>query len=112
MGSKNLVGKTAVVEKLGASIVFGAKGVKEALNQPHKNIQEKNAALMNIVELLEQGEYISSKLDDKGNPMVLQYHYIKIDIYGIPSYAVIREMMDGRFVFYSIVEKLKKEKND
>lgn len=110
--AENLVGKTAVVEKLDAPIVFGAKGVKEALNQPHKNIQEKNTALMNIVELLERGEYISSKLDDKGNPMVLQYHYIKIDIYGIPSYAVIREMMDGSLVFYSIVEKLKKEKND
>lgn len=41
--------------------------------------------------------------------MVLKYHYLKIEIAEKESYAVIRELMDGKCQFYSIVEKLKKK---
>ena len=109
---ENLIGKTVLAHKISGPIEFNMAGIKEALNQPHKYIREKNKSLMNIASILKDGEYVQKRLDDKNNPMVYQYHYIKIKIYDKPSYAVIREMKDGRFVFYSIVERLKKKKDD
>lgn len=110
--NKNLIGKTVLVHKIDKPIEFSMKGIKETLNQPHQYIREKNKALLDIVNLLKESEYISSKLDDKNNPMVHKYHYLKITVAGKPSYAVIREMKDGKCMFYSIVEKLKKKKDD
>lgn len=108
----NLLNQSVDVEKLNAPVEFTMKGIKEALNQPHKNIIKKNEAIIDIVNLLKHGEHKLSKLDDKDNPMVNAYHYIKIEIEGITSYAVVREMVNGKLVFYSIVEKLRKEKDD
>lgn len=109
---ENLVGKTVLAHKISGPIEFNMAGIKETLNQPHKYIREKNKSLMNIASILKDGEHVQKRMDDKNNPMVYQYHYIKIKIYNKPSYAVIREMKDGRFVFYSIVERLKKKKDD
>ena len=52
-------------------------------------------------------EHIKECPEEKGNPMVRKYHYVKIDIRGEASYAIIRELTDGRAQFYSIVEKLR-----
>lgn len=40
----------------------------------------------------------------------MKYHYLRIRIADEDSFAVIRELVDGRCQFYSIVEKLKKRK--
>ena len=62
---------------------------------------------MDIISLLKEGTYIKECPEEKGNPMVKKYHYIKIEIASEPSYAIIRELKDGRAQFYSIVEKLR-----
>ena len=58
---------------------------------------------------MKDGEHVLEKVDDKGNPMVLKYHYVKIRIAEEDSYAVIRELINGKCQFYSIVERLKKK---
>lgn len=107
---ENLTGKTVEVPGIGSPVGFNVTGVKEALNQPHKYISEKNEAVRNIVTLLQEGEHVLTRTDDKGNPMVKQYHYIRIRIKEEDSYAVIRELVNGECNFYSLVEKLKKKK--
>ena len=109
---ENLAGKTVLVQGVPNPVEFTMNGIKETLNQPHKYVRAKNEALRDIVELLKGGEHVLEKVDDKGNPMVNKYHYIRIGIAGEPSFAVIRELMDGKCQFYSIVEKLKKKGSD
>lgn len=104
---ENLAGKTASAPGLGAPVSFTTTGIKEALNQPHKYILEKNEAVRDIAGLLKTAEYVRFDPDIKNNQMVKGYHYFQILIKGEPSYVVIRELATGELVFYSIVEKLK-----
>lgn len=106
---ENLIGKTAVVQGIQNPVEFTVSGIKEALNQPHKYVRAKNRAIQDIIALMKDGEHVLEKVDDKGNPMVLKYHYIKIRIAEEDSYAVIRELINGKCQFYSIVERLKKK---
>ncbi len=106
---ENLAGKTVLIQGISNPVEFTMTGIKETLNQPHKYVRAKNEALKDIVSLLKEGNHVLEKVDDKGNPMVCKYHYIRIIVVGKPSFAVIRELTDGRCQFYSIVEKLKKE---
>lgn len=105
----NLIGKTAYAPGLGAPVSFTSTGIKEALNQPHKYLLEKNEAIRSIFSLLKNGEYTKYTPDEKGNVMVKGYHYIQIEIGNEPSYAVIRELKNDELLFYSIVEKIKKK---
>lgn len=109
---ENLAGKTVLVQGVPGPVEFTMTGIKETLNQPHKYARAKNEALRHIVALMQEGKHVLEKVDDKRNPMVRKYHYVRISVAGKPSFAVIRELMDGRCQFYSIVEKLKKKESD
>lgn len=104
---ENLIGKTAYAPGLEAPVSFTSTGIKEALNQPHRHLMEKNEAVRKIERLLGTAEYIRFDPDIKDNQMVKGYHYYRIDIGGDSSYVVIRELTTGELVFYSIVERLK-----
>lgn len=104
---ENLAGKTVLIQGISNPVEFTMTGIKETLNQPHKYVRAKNEALKDIVSLLKEGNHVKECPDEKGNPMVLKYHYVKIDIHGETSYAIIRELTDGKTQFYSIVEKLR-----
>ena len=107
---ENLVGKTVLVQGIQNPVEFTSNGIKEALNQPHKFVRAKNEAVYNLINLLKDAEHVLERPDEKGNPMVMKYHYLRIRIADEDSFAVIRELVDGRCQFYSIVEKLKKRK--
>lgn len=69
---------------------------------------EKNEDIKNIEGVLRKGKYFKSGPDEKNNPMVKQYHYIKIELSNkVTAYAVIRELKSGEFVFYSIKQNTK-----
>lgn len=108
----NIIGKTVLVHGIKNPVEFTVSGIKEALNQPHKYIRAKNEAIYNLIDLLKDAEYLMERHDEKGNPMVLKYHYLRIKISEHDSYAVVRELIDGRCQFYSIVERLKKQKRE
>lgn len=84
------------------------KGIKEALNQPHKDLFVKNSAIANLKGLLSDLEW-KTLPDWKNNPMVKQYHYAEIDLNGKKSYVVVREMVDKEKLFYTITDQLKKK---
>lgn len=103
----NLTGKTAYAPGLGVPVSFTSTGIKEALNQPHKHLLEKNEAVRDIVGLLKSARYVRTDTDAKGRNF--KYHYYEIEIANEISYIVIRENTDNKLVdFYSIVEKLKR----
>lgn len=104
---ENLVGKTVFVDKIQNPVEFTMSGIKEILNQSHKKIFAKNRALKDIIQLLQDGEHVKEVDDQKNNPMVSKYHYIKIIIDNEDSYAVIRELVDGKNILYSIVDKIR-----
>lgn len=106
---ENLAEKTVQAPGISQPVQFTMSGIKEAINQPHKYLKEKNEALKEIRELIRNGKYERFDPDVKENPMVKGYHYVRIKIAKETSYAVIRELTSGEHVFYSIVEKIKKK---
>ncbi|MCO5253620.1 MAG: phage minor head protein [Bacteroidetes bacterium] len=102
---ESLISKTVNKEGVG-KIHFTNKGIKEALNQPHKEWDEKNFALYQIIDLIENGFFIKSVPDAKGRNFV--WYYIETRVAGVKSYIVLRENIeDGHIVFYSIVDNIK-----
>lgn len=88
--------------ELNVPITFTTRGMKEALNQPHEFIKEKNALLENIDQVLKNSKYLGSKKDHKKNQMVSKVHIFEIEINSKKSFIINREMKTGQIQFYSI----------
>jgi len=101
---ENLVGKTVKHPKIEKPILFTATGVKEALNQPHKHIVEKNDAIKNIKNLIKDSKFIKTEKDSKGRD--IEYSYLKTKLNKEDSFIVIKKQ-DGINSFYSISDKIK-----
>lgn len=99
---ETLSGKEISREEVPLPIRFTTKGIKEALNQPHKHYIEKNEALKDIIERIQQGKYIGEKKDDKGRNII--FHYIETQIAGEASTIVIK-VEENMASFYGITEK-------
>ena len=104
----NLLGTTVKVSKIG-DVGFNNTAIKEFLNQPHVYKLDKNKILYNIKDVLKSATYIDSSPDIKGNKMVKCWHYLEILLKGAKSYIVVRELVTGEKILYSIVESLKRK---
>ena len=103
---ENLIGKTMAHSKIDKSIQFSMTGIKEALNQPHKYIFEKNQAVKNIKDLISKSKYVKSSNDVKGRNF--KYHYLRTLVNNEESFIVIKEDLNtNNNYFYGIVDKLK-----
>lgn len=98
---ENIVGKSIFYKPLNKEIHFTVKGMKEAINQPHKHLFLKNEALKNIEELIQNGEYLGKSIDTKNRDAV--YHYINTNINKEPSTIVLKECR-SKITFYSFTE--------
>ncbi len=104
----HLVGSTIShpFKEIPAQITFSVKGIKEYLNQPHKNYGAKNRALKNIESLIKNAKYIHSVEDKKGRGY--SFHYLKTSIQGEPSYIVLRDdKKEKTVIVYSMVDSIK-----
>lgn len=105
---EKLIGKSMQMAELDKPVSFTSTGIKEALNQPHKFLLEKNEAIRHIESLLKKAKYVRTDPDVKGRNF--KYHYFETEIAGKSSFIVIRENTDNKLTdFYSIVEKLKSD---
>ncbi len=104
---ENLINNNTTVYKkeLDKPIQFTIKGIKEAINQPHKHYVEKNEAIYRIVDLISDSIYIKQLADNKGRFNC--FHYLEIEIQNEPAWIVLREKFDGTIDFYTIVDFLK-----
>jgi len=88
--------------ELNAPITFTTKGIKEALNQPHEFITEKNSILERIDEVIKNSKYLGAKEDHKKNQMVSKIHIFETKIASKNSFLIARELKTGQLHFYSI----------
>ena len=101
---QTLLGTTAHHPKIG-NVYFSATGIKEAINQPHEFLYEKNRAILEVKERIARGRYLGSVPDTKGRNQT--YHYIETRIAKRPSYIVLKET-NGKTVFYTITDNKKR----
>jgi SPP1 gp7 family putative phage head morphogenesis protein len=101
---ESLIGKTVSHPNIKKEIIFTSTGIKEALNQPHKFIVEKNEAIRTIKKRIKEAEFVKTSKSIKGKDT--EYHYLKTTIADEDSYIVIKTE-ENRSSFYSIVDKLK-----
>ena len=87
-------------------MTFTMKGIKEAINQPHKHYIEKNRAIKGIQNLLESADLV--KKEEDISRVEFRYYYFRTIISGERSFIVLREIrFTGITDFYSIVDKIK-----
>lgn len=79
-------------------------GIDEWLNQPHKHIIEKNEALLDLVSLYGQSEYIKATNDPKGRKDIANSHIFKTKIAGEDSWIIVNEMKWGEYKIHSITD--------
>lgn len=103
MAKKALIGTIAHHAQIG-EVHFTTKGIKEAINQPHKHYYEKNKAIPYVKELIRKSKYVKTA---KGAKKQGEYfHYFMTNIGGEPSYIVVKQR-GKNFDFYSIVDTIK-----
>ena len=103
----HLLGRSVINPGISRPITFTSSGIKEAINQPHKHIREKNNAIKDIINLILRAKYIKTEPETSGSRNN-QYHYLKTDICGEDAFVVLKESKhDKRISFYSIVDKIK-----
>ncbi len=90
----------------GSPAVLHTSGIKEILNQPHRDYALKNRILFTLEEVLENAEFIRTDPNTKANPLIRQYHYYKITVNERDSFLVLRELANGERQIYSVVESL------
>ncbi|MEE3726174.1 minor capsid protein, partial [Riemerella anatipestifer] len=100
----NIVGTTITHKNIDGDILFTVRGIKEALNQPHKHILAKNNAIKDIVNLIKKAEFVKTGIDSKGRD--IKYYYLKTIIQDEDSFIVIKEE-ENRLTFYTITDKIK-----
>lgn len=101
--SRLVKGTVEVIRKeLEAPITFTSSGIKDAVNKPHEYIADKNRMLLNIDKVLKKATYLGSEPDHKKNPMVAKIHVFEIDIKGVRTFLINRELKTGEIHFYSI----------
>jgi hypothetical protein len=104
----NLVGKSLYLPGQDITVNFSSGGIKEAINQPHKYIIQKNELIKNIEELIVNADFVKSENDRTGDENYI-FHYFRVLINEEDSFIVLKEIKKERkIIFYSIVDKIKK----
>lgn len=99
---------TSVINKIG-EINITSKSRKEWLNQPHADYAAKNMMLENSGFL--KGLKFAPGPNVKDNPMVARYWLAKIELMEKTSVVIVREMVDGTKLLYSISDNVDKYKD-
>lgn len=89
-------------KELETPIIFTSSGIKDAVNKPHEFIADKNKMLLNIDKVLKKATYLGSEPDHKKNPMVAKIHIFEIDVKGVRTFLINRELKTGEIHFYSV----------
>jgi SPP1 gp7 family putative phage head morphogenesis protein len=96
-------GKAQVTRKeLDSPISFSRAGIKDAFNMGHPHKAEKNNAIKYMDQVLETAIYEGAADKHKKNNMVKAIHIFSFFIKKKKSYAIIRQLITGEHLFYSI----------
>ncbi|CAL2108196.1 conserved hypothetical protein [Tenacibaculum sp. 190524A02b] len=89
------------------TVKLTSKALSTIVNTYHNNAYVRTNLLYDIKGVLKDAEFIKTAIDTKSNPMVKQYHYLKIEIGGEKYYLNIREYVNGDQVLFAISDKIK-----
>ena len=104
---ENLLDKEVYHPELAEIICFTSTGIKEFLNQPHKDFNAKNELLKDIDVVILKSKFVDDAEDITGNPNH-HYYYLETKVEEELSYIVIRLTRHNRqYALYSIVDKIK-----
>lgn len=90
-----------------AIVRFTTTGIKEAVNQNHDFLMEKNVALLNIEKGLREAVYLGSAPSDNDDKNIVRFHYLSFEMNNMTWIAVVKELFGGEKHFYSIIDKMK-----
>ena len=104
---ENLLDKEVVHPEFVEKIGFTSTGIKEFLNQPHKDFYTKNELLKDIITILPKSK-ITCDAPDTNGITNNHYYYLETNIGEHISYLVIKlTRHNNKYTLYSIVDKIK-----
>ena len=103
----NIQGKTFSTSNPNIKVLITSKGIKETINQPHRDFNQKNIVLRSIDRVLKESVYVGSFPNTKREGVVKSFHYFSFKLNKRDSYAVVKELTNGNYEFYSIVDNIK-----
>ena len=101
-----LLGKVLYHPYFTHDIYINVSGIKEWLNQPHKHYAEKNEALLNLLDLLKESEYLGSEPDPKGRNYIVASHLFKTQIADDTSWIIVNETIWSECWVHSISDNI------
>ncbi len=87
-------------------VYINVSGIKEWLNQPHKHYAEKNEALLTLLDLLKESEYLGSEPDPKGRNYIVASHLFKTQIADDTSWIIVNETIWNECWVHSISDNI------
>ena len=78
------------------------RGIKEWLNQPFGNYEEKNESITDIKNIIKEAKYIGWVPCHKENPMFRKSHLFETDAIGETAWIVVKEDVTGSLYLYGI----------
>ncbi len=103
----NVQGKSVVHPEVATPIIFTMKGIKEYLNQPHRQYLLKNELIKEIETKLVTSKYKGKSNYHKENEGISYSHIFEIEINKIKSWLIAREDKSGTINFYGISDSNK-----
>ena len=104
---ENLLGKVVFHTELAENIHFTSTGIKEFLNQPHKDYHAKNELIKEIDTIIPKSKLVDDAADIHGDTNK-HFYYLETKIMEQPSYIVIRHTRkDNQYTLYSMVDKIR-----
>lgn len=103
--AKHLVEQEFEHNALQSKLTISNRGIKEWLNQPHKQRYIKNELLLDLDALIKTSKYLGSGIDKHDKDVVA--HLFEVEIQGEKSWIIAREMVKGKISIYSISDNEK-----
>lgn len=106
--AKKKFGGTEVENHL--RIAISNKGLKEFINQPHKEAQAKNEVVRYLPQFIRECKYTGFTSDYKKRTAVTKIRVFEAKIKDVDSFVLAREYADGKCQLYSITDEREKIK--
>ena len=104
---ENLLGKEVYHPDFSEKIHFSSTGIKEFLNQPHKDYHAKNELIKEIHTIIPKSKLVDNAPDIHGDTNK-HFYYLETEILEQSSYIVIRHTRkDNQYTLYSMVDKIR-----
>jgi len=101
-------------KELNSEIMLTTKGLKECINQPHKNYFYKNQAIVNIKDRILNGDLVKENgkalfIENTKNDRFKGFYLIETTINKEKSWILLKLEWNNELSLYTIVDKIKRD---